>query len=367
MQAELSFLAQRPHEPLTLQRIVEASTPAKVAKLVHEELPELFAARVKHIEAVPGWADQPELVSIRDIFVQSFKDLRLSEPDLANAQSAASLSDFTEVIYSIRRRHRPVTVLLGEAMRKMRRGDADAESTFQAWADVFLSSRISTEMLTSHYTKIIEAAGVNPTQVGVVDTKCNPGQICQEAAEQVEKSFSEEAGAGDGIRITVQANNCINSQSEIEFSYIPRYLFYIVQELLRNSARATLEAKQAAAAAGTPGPGPIAVTVCADQTQVVIRISDHANGLFGNDEKIWSYQFSTSAQPLKAYMDCASPLSGWGMGVPLGRLYAEYLGGSMELMNMPGTGVDAYLFLKRIALDSGAGERAGQQAGQQAA
>merc|ERR1711974_388732 len=96
-------------------------------------------------------------------------------------------------------------------------------------------------------------------------------------------------------------------------------------------------------------------------TRVAIRISDHAGGVsFGNSDKIWSYQFSTSAQPIEAYIDCASPLSGWGMGLPLGRLYAEYLGGSLELMNMPGIGVDAYLFLKRISLDRDAASRGEQ-------
>ena len=62
------------------------------------------------------------------------------------------------------------------------------------------------------------------------------------------------------------------------------------------------------------------------------------------------------------YLESGSPLAGWGVGLPLGRLYARqeetssaiacvavtdcfcfwrYLGGSLELMNVPGTGVDA--------------------------
>lgn len=181
-----------------------------------------------------------------------------------------------------------------------------------------------------------------------MDTKCNPGEICEQAAQQVRSSL---ASAGAGITIEVQANNCSDSRSEIEFSYIPRYLFYLVEELLLNSARATAEAGRKCRAAGKEDIlQPIIVTVCADRQQVVIRISDRGGGVpYGCGEKIWSYQFSTSEQPFEAYADGTSPLSGWGMGLPLGRLYARYLGGSLELMNMPGIGVDAYLYLRRIA------------------
>jgi len=182
-----------------------------------------------------------------------------------------------------------------------------------------------------------------------VDTKCNPGQICQEAALEVMKSLAAESSHGDGapqFQINVFAKHCTHSGTDIEIPYIPQYLFYIVQELLRNSARASLEACRAA---GLQEPEPIIVTVCADQKQVAIRISDKGGGVpFGNGDKIWSYQFSTSKWPYEAYLDGESPLSGWGMGLPLGRLYARYLGGSLELMHMPGIGVDTYLFLSRI-------------------
>merc|ERR1712087_357494 len=43
-----------------------------------------------------------------------------------------------------------------------------------------------------------------------------------------------------------------------------------------------------------------------------------------------------------------SPISGRGIGLPLSRIYAKNLGGSLEVINMPGLGLDAYLFLNRI-------------------
>ncbi|CDJ52315.1 hypothetical protein EBH_0003450 [Eimeria brunetti] len=44
----------------------------------------------------------------------------------------------------------------------------------------------------------------------------------------------------------------------------------------------------------------------------------------------------------------ASPLAGFGCGLPLCRLYASYLGGSLRLVSMPVHGTDAYIHLRRI-------------------
>jgi len=351
IRAELAYFAQQTPEPLRLDQIVRASTPAKVARLLHRELPSRFAVRVAHIESLEGWTEHAELVRLREIFAESFSQLRLAAPQLEGNPQAEDLAPYTEVIASLRARHRPVTALLGEALRNMRREEApEGEASIQAWTDTFFNSRISTEMLTKHYVAIIQSPpGQASRKVGVVDTKCNPGQICQEAALEVMKSLAAESSHGDGapqFQINVFAKHCTHSGTDIEIPYIPQYLFYIVQELLRNSARASLEACRAA---GLQEPEPIIVTVCADQKQVAIRISDKGGGVpFGNGDKIWSYQFSTSKWPYEAYLDGESPLSGWGMGLPLGRLYARYLGGSLELMHMPGIGVDTYLFLSRI-------------------
>lgn len=42
--------------------------------------------------------------------------------------------------------------------------------------------------------------------------------------------------------------------------------------------------------------------------------------------------------------------AGYGMGLPLGRLYARYFGGSLKLRPMEGYGTDAYIHLHRYVL-----------------
>ena len=41
-------------------------------------------------------------------------------------------------------------------------------------------------------------------------------------------------------------------------------------------------------------------------------------------------------------------LSGYGCGLPLSRLYAQYFGGGLDLKSMEGYGTDAYCHLNRL-------------------
>jgi len=43
-----------------------------------------------------------------------------------------------------------------------------------------------------------------------------------------------------------------------------------------------------------------------------------------------------------------SPLAGLGCGLPLSRLYARHLGGSVELQTMPRCGTDVYVYINRL-------------------
>lgn len=343
-QAELVYFAQKTPQPVKLEEIVHASTPKRVVKLVTANLPALYAARIKHIESLAEWAQYPELVSLRTIFWESFLSLRLLEADPAKS------SELMKLIFNIRVRHQKVLPLLSEALNKMYKAKGEAEhQALDDWAETFFESRISTEMLTAHCAAILDCAEHQESSslhVGIVHMKCDPGEICAQAASQA-RELSIDASSGGEPKVLIELKKPID---KIEFSYIPMYLFYVVQELLRNSVRATLEAakhKQDYAQR------PIRMTVSADPSQVAVCISDRGGGIhYADRDRARSYAFSTLPESEAPTSD-ASPLSGRGFGLPLSRLYARYLGGKLEFMNVPGVGVDAYLFLKRIDLDGG--------------
>merc|ERR1712187_402438 len=95
---------------------------------------------------------------------------------------------------------------------------------------------------------------------------------------------------------------------------------------------------------------PITITVTADSDQVVMRIEDAAGGIpFEINQRIWSYMFSTAPKKTEGdYVNRGTPLAGFGVGLPLSRLYATYFGGSLDLFSLPGVGTVTYLHFPRL-------------------
>jgi signal transduction histidine kinase len=332
-----------------------------VGRLVHEELPVRFARRIKQIERVKAWQSVPELVSLHAMHTQSFSEVRMADP--------SDLEGYPQAIFKIRHRHKDIGPLFAEALRRVssealrlrqiQPGElADDESQLdhegvERWAETFLQSRVWTEMLMSHYvicaedTKL-DAAGegdFGQTKIGIIDWECDPWEICQLVVTQLDEGPYP-------VEFTLE-----NLSGTIRLCYAPRYLFFILEELLSNSARATAE---------TASAFPIKIAMCADARQVTIRISDRGGGMPSEAlGKLWLGEFTTSmATPdsLGTNFDpeleqlwrsteiqgWQSPISGRGMGLRLCRLYAGYLGGSLQVINMPGLGLDVYLHLTRM-------------------
>jgi hypothetical protein len=56
----------------------------------------------------------------------------------------------------------------------------------------------------------------------------------------------------------------------------------------------------------------------------------------------------SNIKPILRYLYQINNKSGFGVGLPLSRVYAKYFGGSLEILSMNGFGTDAYLFLNRV-------------------
>lgn len=255
---------------------------------------------------------------------------------------------------------------------KQAKGGPAAEvwrQSMQNFAQTFLSSRVSTEMQMTHYMACLqEERGKEDSKVGMLDLQCDPLAVCQQAIAEVQ----------DGVyACAIEADNPCG---DIRFCQAPRYLYYIMLELLKNAAKATNEMVAPAAL----DEHPVTLSVCANEVQVVIRVSDRGGGMpFQAADEMWSFVSTARRTEDHGHHKCSSvedeeeedllaaqeamdggqqplgqslwgvsagssPLQARGIGLPLSRLYAKFLGGSLELINLPGLGVDAYLFLNRL-------------------
>jgi len=115
-----------------------------------------------------------------------------------------------------------------------------------------------------------------------------------------------------------------------------------MMELLKNSFDATVKN---ACDENDIAKRPVHILVCMDDQSIVIRVSDRAGGIPAEvGDQIWSYFYGAAANSDVP----ATPLAGYGVGLPLSRLYARYLGDQLEIRSFPGFGTDAYLMLRRL-------------------
>lgn len=345
LKAEVSYFAGQDPTSISLKQILDASTPQRAAELSHTELPIRFAQRILQIESLPGWQSYPDLVEVHNLYASGFRDLRLVELDVKN------LDPFTKAIKEMKGRMKGVIPQLASAMRKLQSDQGFPEAEIGHWLDTFLLSRIGTEMLTSQYIACTapppRAKGAPQKKLGIVDDACDPASICRRASLHVKNLCKQHYQSEQDIQIVIE------SCGAVRFPYVPQYLFYILVELLKNSARATVEIS-----GGDPAKireRPIIVTVGADPGQVAIRVHDTAGGIpFSVADRVWSYMYSTAHKDneAKEFTQMGTPLAGFGVGLPLSRLYARYLGGSLHLLSLPGVGTRAYLYLKRLETEA---------------
>eukprot|EP00927_Polykrikos_kofoidii_P032189 TRINITY_DN27497_c0_g1_i1.p1 TRINITY_DN27497_c0_g1~~TRINITY_DN27497_c0_g1_i1.p1 ORF type:complete len:432 (+),score=72.77 TRINITY_DN27497_c0_g1_i1:116-1411(+) len=340
LDAEFLVLARGGYNTITLEQILSLTDLATTAKVIQKELPARFSVRLQEIEGTtPEWQDIPSVARLHDILKTSFTNLRLVE-----FEADGSLDAFTKVIRDLRARHMCIMPLLYECGVDLKKLGIKDNTAIHEWLMKFMNSRMGTEMLTKHYVLLLEGAANNQS-TGIVDTACKPARICEEAIEHVKTHIPIAADVNIELKVV---------HPNIAFSFISTYLFWIIVELIANSVRAVHKRKRSGGlrSAGPTGQAKpdVAVTVCADSSRIGIGICDKGGGIpFDCSDSIWEYMFSTTDPEEPGHGKILTgPLHGRGMGLPNCSLYINYLGGSIDLMSMPGVGTDVYLFFDRV-------------------
>lgn len=380
----MTSVSLRAVQPLTLNKILDlagSATTENLAEFLHDELPVRFAQRIRMLEDLPAWQSKVSIASVRQMYMTSFKELRLADP--------REPAQFQAQLRNIKERHEQTNLLVG-GFRAYTAAQELTDSEIDDWLERFFSLRISTNMLMSHYLQMSksQARSIDPCTLGMetdyslylssIDPKCNAARIARHAAHLVGDMARGRYGNAPRIEVTDNGSEA--------FPFVPRYMLYILSELLKNAVRATVET-HCSASCQTIEPDevdkipPITVLVSGDENVCCFRVSDEGGGIPKDMiPKVWSYLFSTADPVVKPLTRLAvdappdprvmhreaspssedevqsvlfkSPLAGLGCGLPLSRLYARYLGGSIELQSLPRYGSDIFIYLNRLGNSS---------------
>jgi len=242
----------------------------------------------------------------------------------------------------------------------------------------FHLARISTRLLTGHFSvlyaqhkkshgdELFMATSslkrhmvTSPTNIGMLNLKTNPKEICQLAYDDAARLCQDNFGKVPDIEfITPQ----FTEEHPLEFTYVPSHLHYTLFELLKNSMRATCEAHSRVNDESELPKIRVIIVANEESNDVTIKLSDRGGGIPTQDmSKIWYYSYTTVVNAPHVTDDLnknskpesgvyRAPMAGFGYGLPLSRLYARYFGGDLEIMSMYGYGTDAFLYLNYLQI-----------------
>jgi len=215
------------------------------------------------------------------------------------------------------------------AVREQRVGDTSEEVEISAFLDSFFSQRVGLRFLVEHFV-----ASRQPRDgfAGLIETDCSPVTLMESLAERTERAVQEAYGASPRIEVI--------GDRTLTFCFVPSHIEFVLGELVANAAQETIKHHLQSEGGRLTDLPPVKVIMAASDAHVTIKVADTAGGIPRSQLKnVWAYRT----------VPCKRWGQGIGLGLPLARLYAMYLGGSMHAVPMEGHGTDCYVVFNRLA------------------
>ena len=204
------------------------------------------------------------------------------------------------------------------------------EVEMSGFLDAFFSARIASSFLMEHFLAS-RAEAQPPGTFGIVQEECSPSAVIEELAAEAHRSVLDVYGAAPHIEVF--------GDKEATMTFPPSHIQFVVGELLNNATKATVKHHLQSGLRLSSGLPEIRVIIAASEENVTIKVADNAGGLPRSKlADVWSYRGQTSKRWGQ----------GIGLGLPLARLYAKHLGGSMNFVPMEGHGTDSYVIFNRL-------------------
>ncbi|TEY73285.1 hypothetical protein BOTCAL_0080g00130 [Botryotinia calthae] len=394
--SEIANLASKPLHTLSLADLVKLTRHGRPslskealfssAKFTLDLLPIRLAHRIQALRNLPFIVvSNPNISRIYNNYLHSLSTL-------LPYKTISTLEDeirFTEVLADLVETHSHTIPTLARGFLECRKYISPSEVT--RFLDEHLRARIGTRLIAEQHIALhlssqphqMGHSEVEPSSyIGVIDTALNPASIVNSCGNFVSEICE--------LKYGVRPSWVIDGEPETTFAFVPVHLEYIITELLKNAFRATVESGRSNE--------PVVITIAAEpelstgnDTQsksspgvilddnppikpfedsapgITIRIRDRGGGISPEVlPNVWSYSFTTFSEedelPGQSHsngsMDAlnvlsgaggeSSSIAGLGYGLPLGRAYAEYFGGGIEIQSLYGWGCDVYLRLKGL-------------------
>ncbi|KAJ8365103.1 hypothetical protein SKAU_G00139340 [Synaphobranchus kaupii] len=316
---------------------------------LRQELPVRLSNIMKEINLLPDpLLTTPSVQLVHSWYVQSLMeilDFLDKRPD-----DHRVLGEFVDTLVTIRNRHNDVVPTMAQGVIEYKEAfgqDPVTSQNIQYFLDRFYMSRISIRMLINQHTLIFDGTTnpLHPNTIGCIDPQCEVAEVVRDAYESAKLLCDQYYFGSPDLEL--QELNTNQKSQPIKMVYVPSHLYHVLFELFKNAMRATIENHETSSSLP-----PIQVMVAIGGEDLSIKMSDQGCGVpFRKIERLFSYMYSTAPTPQIGHHQRA-PLAGFGYGLPISRLYAQYFQGDLQLYSMEGYGTDAVLHMKALSTDS---------------
>ncbi|XP_036040054.1 pyruvate dehydrogenase (acetyl-transferring) kinase isozyme 1, mitochondrial isoform X2 [Onychomys torridus] len=324
---QVDFYARFSPSPLSMKQFLDFGSVNACEKtsfmFLRQELPVRLANIMKEISLLPdNLLRTPSVQLVQSWYIQSLQEL-LDFKD-KSAEDAKTIYDFTDTVIRIRNRHNDVIPTMAQGVTEYKESfgvDPVTSQNVQYFLDRFYMSRISIRMLLNQHSLLFGGKG-SPSHrkhIGSINPNCD----------------------------VVEVIKAISPGQTIQVVYVPSHLYHMVFELFKNAMRATMEHH-----ADKGVYPPIQVHVTLGEEDLTVKISDRGGGVpLRKIDRLFNYMYSTAPRP-RVETSRAVPLAGFGYGLPISRLYAQYFQGDLKLYSLEGYGTDAVIYIKALSTES---------------
>nr|KAJ3399249.1 hypothetical protein HK105_004949 [Polyrhizophydium stewartii] len=232
----------------------------------------------------------------------------------------------------------------------------------------FHLNRIGVRLLMGHIIALNRPLGM-PRCIGILSRDTRIDEIVAEALHEADDVCMATYDVVPDVHL-------VGDGRDAGFFYVPSHLQHILFETLKNAMRAVIEAEEARVGRGNASRNqmpPIIVSWEHTPDKVRVTVADGGPG-FPPDRLARAFVFHsstdasilmrererpTSAGPRPWDNDehdvrkllTSPPMNGFGYGLPLSRLYAQYLGGDLRIESEPRGGTRVILEMRRFWSD----------------
>ncbi|XP_066202799.1 pyruvate dehydrogenase (acetyl-transferring) kinase isozyme 1, mitochondrial isoform X2 [Saccopteryx leptura] len=315
---QVDFYARFSPSPLSMKQFLDFGSVNACEKtsfmFLRQELPVRLANIMKEISLLPdNLLRTPSVQLVQSWYIQSLQEL-LDFKD-KSAEDAKTIYDFTDTVIRIRNRHNDVIPTMAQGVIEYKESfgvDPVTSQNVQYFLDRFFMSRISIRMLLNQHSLLFGGKDKGSTShrkhIGSINPNCNVVEVIQDGYENARRLC--DLYYINSPELELEELNAKSPGQPIQVVYVPSHLYHMVFELFKNAMRATMEHH---ADRGVYPPVQVHVTL-------------------GNED--------------------LTVKAGFGYGLPISRLYAQYFQGDLKLYSLEGYGTDAVIYIKALSTES---------------